>query len=91
MGPQLVLQEALVRILDVLRQVAEERKCRKSGRKLGDVLDFHHFALVHRRRVVLYFREHGIHEGGSGEPSGIVLVNVRDFVHHVQNPLLLQH
>ncbi len=88
---EFVLQEALVWILDVLRQVAEERECRESGRKLGHILDFHQLALPHRRWIILDFRKHCIHELGSAYLARVIVPYVCDLIQHIQDSLLLQH
>lgn len=88
---QLVFQETLVRFLDVLREITEERKCRELGRKLCHILDFHELALPHRRRIVLDFRQHGIHELGCGNLVGVIGPHVAYFIEHIQDSLLLEH
>ena len=55
---ELVLQESLVRIADILRQVTEERKCRRSCRKLCDVFDLDVLTLPCWWRIVLDLRKH---------------------------------
>ena len=55
---ELVLQESLVRFADILRKVAEESECRRSCRKLCDVLDLDVLSLPCWRRIVLDLRKH---------------------------------
>ena len=55
---KLVLEESLVWIPDVLRKIAEERKRRRTCRKLGYVLDLDVLTLPCRWRVVFDFRKH---------------------------------
>ena len=50
MLPELILKEPLVRFFDVLREVAEESKCRESRWKLGYVLNLYVLTLPCRRR-----------------------------------------
>ena len=60
--PQLVLQEALVGVLYVLRKVAEEGEGRETGGQLGDVFHLHVLALPCRRRSLLDYRQHDLVE-----------------------------
>ena len=53
MVPQLFFEVALVRKLDVLRQVAEKSKDRRMHRKLGHIFDFDVFALDSWRSMPL--------------------------------------
>ena len=87
MLPQLVLKESLVRLLDVLRQVAEERERRESGWQLGHVLDLHILALPGRRRVILDLRQHSLVQPCRRKLAGIVLVNVLGLIQHIHDSL----
>ena len=91
MRPELVLEESLVRFLDVLRQVAEEGECRELGWKLGYVFDIDHLALPHRRWVIVNLWQHCVHQLGSAQPSGIILIDVSYRIEDIENPLFLQH
>ena len=71
---ELVLQESLVRIADILRQVAEEREGRRSGRELCDVLDLDVLSLPCWRRIVLDFRKHHLVDLRSRDLARVVLV-----------------
>lgn len=51
---QFVFQEALIRLLNVLRQVAKECKRWRRGIYLGDVLDLDVFSFDRRRWIVNY-------------------------------------
>ena len=91
MLPQLVLEETFVRVLDVLRQVAEEGERRETGRELRHILDLDVFTLPCRRRAVLYFRKHRLVQHGGRNLSGIVPVHACHFVKHIENPLLVDY
>ena len=58
LASELVLQEPLVRVADILREIAEERERRAPCRKLGYVLDLDVLALPCRWRIVLDLRKH---------------------------------
>jgi hypothetical protein len=51
--PELILQKPLVRILDVLGQIAEKGKRGCLGFDLGDILNFHVLPLQGWRRVMI--------------------------------------
>ena len=55
---ELVLQEALVRIADVLRKVPEECERRRAGRELSNILDLDVLALPCWRRIVFDLRKY---------------------------------
>ena len=58
--PHVVFEEAAVGLLDVLRQVDEERELGRRRRQLGDVFDLDVFALGRGGRVVLDQRQQEI-------------------------------
>ena len=85
---ELVLEEALVRVLDVLREIAEEGEGRELRRELGDVLDLHVLALPGRRRRLLDDREEGL-----VEPCGRNLLRIVriDFICRIEYVLDALH
>ena len=58
MSSKLVLEEAAVRLADILRKVAEECERWRTGRQLGDVLDLDVLAFLCWRWIVLDLRKH---------------------------------
>lgn len=59
---QFILQEPLVRVLDVLWQVTEECKRGALCRELSDELNLDVFAFCSRWRIILNLRKHSLIE-----------------------------
>ena len=87
---ELVFEEALVGLLDVLREVAEEGEGRETSRQLGDVLDLHVFALPCRRRGLFDYREQGLVQASRRDLRRVVRPDLGGGLEHVLDALHLQ-
>ena len=91
MVAHVVFEEAAVRLLDVLRQVDEERELRRRRRKLGHILDFDILALGRGGRVVLDQRQHVVVELRGRDAAFARLVDADGGLQHVEDALFVQH
>ena len=87
---EFVLQEALVRVADILRQVAEEGETRRRRRQLRNVFDLDVFPFPGRRRIVLDFGQHHLVELRGGDAAGIVGEHVFGGFQHIHDALLVR-
>ena len=80
--PDLVFQEAFVRLFDPLRQVTEEYKRRNlAGRKLRNIFDLDIFSFPSRRRIVLDDRQHDFVQLGCRNTALTVFVYILSLIH----------
>ena len=86
-----VFEEAAVRLLDVLRQIDEERELRRRRRKLGHVLDLDILALGRGGRIVLDQRQHVVVEFRGRDAAFARLVNADGGLQHVEDALFVHH
>lgn len=89
--PDLVFQEAFVRLFDPLRQVTEEYKRRNlAGRKLRNIFNLDIFSFPSRRRIVLDDRQHDFVQLGCRNTALTVFVYIFGCFQHLQNALFCQ-
>ena len=86
----LILEEALVRLLDPLGEVRKESEARYGGGELHDVLDLDVLALRGRRRCGLDDGEHDLVELRGGDALAATLVDLLDFLEDLEDTLLRQ-
>ena len=89
--PDLVLQKALIGILDPLRQVAEkDERGYATRRKLGNILDLDILSFTCGRGIVLNDRQHHLVQLGSRDTLGTILINHLRRLQHLQDTLFRQ-
>ena len=91
MSSELVLEEAAVRLADVLRKIAEECERWRTCRQLGDVLDLDVLALPCWRRIVLDLRKHDLVDVRSLDLARVVFLYMGSCVEHIHDSLFVDH
>ena len=84
----MILQEPLVRILHVLREIAVKSECWSLRLYLSHVFDSHHFPLVHRRGLILHDRQQKVIQLTRGNLALAVFENLHRHLKRFKDALL---